>query len=56
MDLHIFCDAALESMCIDDYFKAETQNGVRVSFVIGKCRIASMKHQTLPKLELQAAL
>ena len=56
VDLHIFCDASLESMCIVAYFRAETHNGVEVSFVIGKCRIAPMKQRTIPKLERQAAL
>ena len=56
MDLHIFSDASLESMCIVAYLRAEDDDGVELSFVIGKCRIAPMKQQTIPKLELQAAL
>ena len=56
VDLHIFCDASLESICIVAYFRAETHNGVEVSFVIGNCRIPPMKQQTIPKLELQAVL
>ena len=56
IDLHIFSDASLESMCIVAYLRAEDDEGVELSFVIGKCRIAPMKQQTIPKLELQAAL
>ena len=56
VDLHIFSDASLDSMCIVAYMRALTSNGTEVSFVTGKCRIAPMKQQTIPKLELQAAL
>ena len=56
MQLHIFSDASLEAMCVVSYIRALTENGVEVSFVVGKCRIAPMKQQTIPKLELQAAL
>ena len=43
-------------MCKVAYLRAEDDDGVELSFVIGKCRIAPMKQQTIPKLELQAAL
>ena len=56
VDLNIFSDASLESMCIVAYIRALTPNGTEVSFVTEKCRIAPMKQQTIPKLELQAAL
>ena len=54
--MHIFSDASLESLCIIAYVRAEDEDGVKLSFVIGKCRVAPMKQQTIPKLELQAAL
>ena len=56
IDLHIYSDASLESMCIVAYLRAENVDGVELSLVIGKCRIAPVKQQTIPKLELQAAL
>ena len=56
MDLHIFSDASMESMCIVAYLRVEDVDGVELSFVIMKCKIAPMKQQTTPKLELQAAL
>ena len=43
-------------MCLVAYFRAETETGVQLFSVNGKCRIAQMKRCTFPKLELQAAL
>ena len=56
MDLRNFSDASLESMCMVAYLRAVDVGGVELSFVIGICRISPMKQQTIPKLELQAAL
>ena len=56
VQLHIFCDASLEAMCIVDYFRAETDARNEVSFVLGKSRIAPIKQLSTPRLELQAAL
>ena len=56
IDLHIFSDASKESMCIVAYLRVESDDGVELSFVIGKCRIAPMKQQMIPKPELQAAV
>ena len=43
-------------MYIVAYVRAEDEVGVELSFVIGKCRVAPIKQQTIPKLTLQAAL
>ena len=56
VQLHIFCDASLEALCVVAYFRAETDAGNEVSFVLGKCRIALIKQVSIPRLELQAAL
>ena len=56
VQLHILCDASLEAMCIVAYFRAETDAGNEVSFVLGKCRIAPIKQLSIPRLEIQAAL
>ena len=56
VQLHIFSDASLEAMCIVAYFRAEVNDGIEISFVLGKCRIAPIKQLSIPPLELQAAL
>ena len=56
VQLHIFSDASLEAMCIVAYFRGELEDGVKVSFMLGKCRIAPIKQLSIPRLELQAAL
>ena len=43
-------------MVIVAYLHAEDVDGVEISFVIRNCRTAPEKQQTIPKLELQAAL
>ena len=43
-------------MCVIAYLRAVIDRGVKVSFVIRNCRIASLKLKTVPKLELQTAL
>ena len=36
VQLHIFCDASLEAMCIVAFFRAKTDAGNEVLFVLGK--------------------
>ena len=54
--LHIFCDASLEAMCIVAYLREDTQEESELAFVIGKSRIAPMRQLSIPRLELQAAM
>ena len=54
VDLHIFADASLDAMCIVAYFR-DQQTG-ELAYVVGKCRVAPMKQQSIPRLELQAAM
>ena len=54
MDLHIFADASLDAMCIVAYFR-DQQMG-EITYVVGKCRVAPMKQQSITRLELQAAM
>ena len=56
VQVHLFCDASLEAMCIVAYYRAKTDAGNEVSLVLGKCRIAPFKQLSIPRLELQAAL
>ena len=52
--LHIFTDASEEAMCIVAYLQDETTP--KLTYVIGKCRVAPIRHMTIPKLELQIAV
>ena len=52
--LHIFTDASEETICIVAYLKDETT--LKLLYVIGKCRVAPIRHTTIPKIELQAAV
>ena len=51
--LHIFTDASEEAMCIVAYLQEAT---LKPTYVIRKCRVAPIRHMTIPKLELQAAV
>ena len=52
--LHIFTDALEEAMCIVAYLQDEAT--LRLTYMIGKCRLAPIRHMTIPKLELPAAV
>ena len=52
--LHIFTDASEEAMCVVAYRQDEAT--LKLTYVIGKCRVAPIRHMTVPKLELQAAV
>ena len=54
VDLHVFADASLDAMCMVAYFR-DQQTG-ELAYVVGKCRVAPMKQQSIPRLELQAAM
>ena len=52
--LHILTGASEEAMCIVAYLQDETTQ--KLTYVIGKCRVAPIRYMTIPKLELQAAV
>ena len=54
MDLHVFADASLDAMCIVAYFR-DQQSG-ELANVVRKCRVVPVKQQSIPRLELQAAM
>ena len=42
-------------MCIKAFFFRDHQSR-ELAYVVGKCRVAPMKQQSIPRLELQAAM
>ena len=58
VDLHVFADASEDTMCAVAYFRSKQydESQAELSFIIGKCRVAPMRHMSIPRLELQAAV
>ena len=57
MELHLFADASEHTMCAVAYLRNNAkEKSAEVSFVIGKCRVAPMRHMSIPRLELQAVV
>ena len=55
--LHVFTDASTKAYGAAAYARFVNQSGeVRVSFVIGKAKIAPIKQLSIPRLELQGAI
>ncbi|KAI5636255.1 pao retrotransposon peptidase domain-containing protein [Phthorimaea operculella] len=55
--LHVFCDASSEAFAAAVYWRLEEEDGtVRVILVAAKARVAPLRAQTIPRMELQAAL
>ena len=56
-ELHVFADASEDTMCAVAYLLSQPKEySADLTFVIGKCRMASMRHLSIPLLELQAAV
>ena len=57
IELHVFADASEDTMCAVVYLQSQPKEySVDLAFVIGKCRVAPMRHHSIPRLELQAAV
>ncbi|XP_062541306.1 uncharacterized protein LOC134209336 [Armigeres subalbatus] len=56
LELHIFTDAGELGYGCSAYFRVETDKGVRCSLVMAKSKVAPLKYQSIPRMELQAAL
>ena len=56
-ELHLFADASEDTMCAVAYLRSQPKGySPDLAFVIGKCRVAPMRHLSIPRLELQAAV
>ena len=56
-ELHVFGDASEDAFCAVAYIVTENENADRkVSFIMGKARVAPVKNHTIPKLELMTAV
>ena len=56
-ELHVFADASEDTMCEVAYLRPQPKEySVDLAFVIGKCRVAPMRHLSISRLELQAAV
>ena len=55
--LHIFCDSSNKAYGVVAYLRVISgMHGTQTSFVMGKSRVAPLKKQTLPRLEMLVAL
>ena len=57
VQLHIFCDASKVATAVSAYLRITDVYGkTRLVVILGKTRVAPIKQQTIPKLELQASV
>ncbi|XP_062704451.1 uncharacterized protein LOC134286794 [Aedes albopictus] len=56
LQLHVFSDASELAMGCAAYFRAVDDRGVHVALVMAKSKVAPLQHQSIPRLELQAAV
>ena len=54
LSFYIFTDASEDAICIVAYLQDEAT--LKLTYVIGKCRAAPIRHMTIPKVEIQAAV
>lgn len=56
-DIHVFCDASEQAYGSVAYIRTEDPDGeVKISFLAARSRVAPCKQQSIPRLELCAAL
>ena len=56
-ELHVFADASEDTVCAVAYLRSQPKEySADLAFVIGKCRVAPMRHLLKPRLELQEAV
>ena len=57
VELHVFADASEDTMCAVAYLRSQPKKYLAdLAFVIGECRVAPMRHLSIPRLELQTAV
>lgn len=54
--LHVFCDASEQAYAAVAYWRLSSHEGVHVSIVAGKAKVAPLRPQSIPRMELQAGL
>ena len=56
-ELHVFADVSEDTMCAVAYLSSQPKKySADLAFVIGKCRVAPIRHLSIPRFELQAAV
>ena len=51
-ELHLFVEASEDTMCAVAYIHSQPKEySPHLAFVIGKCRVAPMRHLSIPRLE-----
>ena len=56
-ELHVFADASEDTMCAVAYIRSQPKEySTDLAFVIGKCRVAPMRHLSIQRLDFQAAV
>lgn len=57
LELHVMCDASSQAVAAVAYWRwVNNNNQWQLSFISSKCRVAPVKHISIPRLELQGAL
>ena len=57
VELYIYCDASMSAMAVFAFYVfLSNEHSSRSSFIIGKATESPLKQQTIPRLELQAAV
>lgn len=56
VQLHHFCDASQRAYGMVSYLRIENEGSIQCSFVFGKAKLAPLEQQTIPRLELCAAV